>query len=239
VPLPLVRGLPMRPSTIPIAITLTLASLPALAFDEEEFCIAVTDIVHRMNTRKGRWLDRTTRHDGVELDSETKTLEAKRFINADPDQMREGWEARKQREWNSAYFPTSKTMNNINVLNSVFGARRGTDQPLSVNELGSQPARNGPLKTLGYSEHSQPELLKARRSAAQATQPTAHVAYGARASRRQSPPSSLYGKPLRLPVASCRCANGGCANRRDQHTPGASTHSSDNIALAAEHHRVS
>jgi hypothetical protein len=98
-----IRGLSMRPSTIPIAITLTLAPQPALAFDQEEFCIAVTDIVHRMNVRKGRWLDRTTRHDGVELDCEAKTLEAKRFINADPDQMREGWEARKQREWNTAY----------------------------------------------------------------------------------------------------------------------------------------
>jgi hypothetical protein len=52
---------------------------------------------------KGRWLDRSTRHDGVELDCEAKTLEAKCFINADPDEMREGWEARKEREWNARY----------------------------------------------------------------------------------------------------------------------------------------
>ena len=104
-PLPLVRisGVLMRASTIPIAITLTLTPLPALPFDQDEFCVAVTEVAHRMNARKGRWLDRSTRHDGVELDCEAKTLEAKRFMNADPDEMREGWEARKEREWNARY----------------------------------------------------------------------------------------------------------------------------------------
>jgi hypothetical protein len=93
----------MRASTILVAITLTLAPLPALPFDQDEFCVAVTDIAHRMNARKGRWLDRSTRHDSVELDCEANTLEIKRFVNADPDDMRQGWEARKQREWNAAY----------------------------------------------------------------------------------------------------------------------------------------
>jgi hypothetical protein len=105
VPLPLVRisGILMRASTIPIAISIALVPLPAFSFDQEEFCIAVTDIARRMNARKGRWLDRSTRHDGVELDCESKTLEAKRFVDADPDEMREGWEASKQREWNTRY----------------------------------------------------------------------------------------------------------------------------------------
>jgi hypothetical protein len=93
----------MRASTIPIAITLALAPLPALPFDQDEFCIAVTDIAHRMNARKGRWLDRATRLDGVELDCEAKTFEANRFVNADPDDMRQGWEERKEREWNDRY----------------------------------------------------------------------------------------------------------------------------------------
>jgi hypothetical protein len=105
VPLPLVRisGVQMHASTIPIAITLTLAPLPALPFDQEQFCTAVTDIAHRMNARKGRWLDRSTRHDGVVLDCEAKTLEVKRFLNADPAEMRHGWEARKQRQWKARY----------------------------------------------------------------------------------------------------------------------------------------
>jgi hypothetical protein len=30
-------------------------------------------------------------------------LEAKRFLNTDPDAMRESWEARKQRQWNATY----------------------------------------------------------------------------------------------------------------------------------------
>jgi hypothetical protein len=107
-PLTLVRisGVLMRASTIPIAITLTLTPLPALPFDQDEFCVAVTEVASRMNARKGRWLDRSTRHDGVELDCEAKTLEAKRFMNADPDEMREGWQARKEREWNVRYCNT-------------------------------------------------------------------------------------------------------------------------------------
>jgi hypothetical protein len=31
------------------------------------------------------------------------TLETKRFLNADREDMRQGWDARKQREWNAAY----------------------------------------------------------------------------------------------------------------------------------------
>ena len=105
VPLPLVRigGFSMRATTIPIALTLALAPLPALPFDQHEFCAAVTYVARRMNARKGRWLDRSTRHDGVELDCDAKTLEANRFIDADPDDMREGWQARKEREWNARY----------------------------------------------------------------------------------------------------------------------------------------
>jgi len=77
--------------------------LPAVAFDQDEFCTTVTDIARRMNARVGRWLDRSTRHDGIEVDCGLKTLETKRFLKADPDEMREGWEARKQRAWNAAY----------------------------------------------------------------------------------------------------------------------------------------
>ena len=104
-PLPLVRarGVFMRANTIPIAITLTLMPAPALPFDPDEFCVAVTDVARRMNAHRGKWLDRSTRRDGVEVDCEAKTLEAKRFLNTDPDAMREGWESRKQREWNAAY----------------------------------------------------------------------------------------------------------------------------------------
>jgi hypothetical protein len=93
----------MRACTIPVAITLALAPAPALPFDHGEFCAAVTDVARRMNARSGRWLDRSTRYDGVELDCDAKILEAKRFVNADPDEMREGWESGKQREWNAHY----------------------------------------------------------------------------------------------------------------------------------------
>jgi hypothetical protein len=105
VPLPLVRisGHYMRASTIAIAVTLTLMPLPVLAFDHDQFCIAITDIARRMNARAGRWLDRSTRHDGAEVDCGLKTLEVKRFVNVDSDDMREGWQAQKEREWNATY----------------------------------------------------------------------------------------------------------------------------------------
>jgi len=93
----------MRAGTLSIAVALVLIPLPVVAFDEDEFCTAVTDIARRMNARVGRWLDRSTRHDGVEVDCGLKTLETKRFLKANPDDMREGWEARKQRSWNAAY----------------------------------------------------------------------------------------------------------------------------------------
>jgi hypothetical protein len=90
----------MRASTIPIVILVTFLPPPALSFNEDEFCFAVTDIAHRMNARKGKWLDRSTRYDGVVVDCAAKTLEVKRFLNADPDSMREGWKTRKERAWN-------------------------------------------------------------------------------------------------------------------------------------------
>ena len=31
-----------------------------------------------------------------------QALEVKRFLNPDPDEMRQGWEASEQREWNAA-----------------------------------------------------------------------------------------------------------------------------------------
>ena len=60
----------MRAVTIPIVITLAVIAQPARAFDQDEFCLAVTQIAHRMNARRGKWLDRNTRHDGVVVDCE-------------------------------------------------------------------------------------------------------------------------------------------------------------------------
>ena len=79
----------MRASTLPIAITLALVSQPALPFDQDEFCDSVMEVAQRMNARRGRWLDRSTRQDGVAVDCESKTLEANRFVNANPGDMRE------------------------------------------------------------------------------------------------------------------------------------------------------
>jgi len=89
----------VRASAIPIVMLVTLMPAPALSFNQDEFCLAVTDIASRMNARKGKWLDRSTRYDGLAVDCEAKTLEVRRFLNADPDSMRPGWKTRKQRAW--------------------------------------------------------------------------------------------------------------------------------------------
>jgi len=44
----------MRAHTLSLALTLTVAPLPAAAFDEDEFCTTVTDIARRVNARAGR-----------------------------------------------------------------------------------------------------------------------------------------------------------------------------------------
>ena len=64
---------------------------------------SLTDIASRMNARKGRWLDRSTRYDGVKLNCELQALEVMRFVNAEVEEMRQGWEIRRQREWNAHY----------------------------------------------------------------------------------------------------------------------------------------
>jgi hypothetical protein len=93
----------MRPGRLSIAVTLVLMPLTALGFDQDEFCTTVTEIAQRANARAGRWLDRSTRHDGVEVDCGLMMLETKRFLSADRADMREGWEVRRQREWNATY----------------------------------------------------------------------------------------------------------------------------------------
>ena len=90
----------MRASAIPIVMLVAFIPAPVLSFNQDEFCFAVTDIASRMNARKGKWLDRSTRYDGVTVDCEAKTLEVKRFLNADPDSMRSSWKTRKKRAWN-------------------------------------------------------------------------------------------------------------------------------------------
>jgi hypothetical protein len=89
----------MRASAIPIVILVTFVPGQALSFNDDEFCFAVTDIARRMNARKGKWLDRSTRYDGVAVDCGAKTLEVKRFLNAEPDSMRAGWKTRKAHAW--------------------------------------------------------------------------------------------------------------------------------------------
>jgi hypothetical protein len=103
---------------------------PAQSFNQDEFCVAVTDIARRMNDRKGKWLDRSTRYDGIVVDCAAKTLTVTRFLNTDPQSMRPGWKERKARAWSQAYCSDERWRSAIgagwSIISSV--AFRSKDQ---------------------------------------------------------------------------------------------------------------
>ncbi len=78
------------------------ASGPALSFSHDEFCRAMREIARVRNADAGRWLDRNTRDDGVELLCEIRTVNFKRFLTR-LSTLQPGWERRKQDEWNSTH----------------------------------------------------------------------------------------------------------------------------------------
>ncbi|KAB2918996.1 MAG: hypothetical protein F9K29_07175 [Hyphomicrobiaceae bacterium] len=60
------------------------------------------EIARVRNADAGRWLDRNTRDDGVELLCEIRTVNFKRFLTRSST-LQPGWESRKQEEWNRAH----------------------------------------------------------------------------------------------------------------------------------------
>jgi hypothetical protein len=100
---PPIRAVPRRHTIALFVLMAVIPPTPAQSFNQDEFCVAVTDIARRMNDRKGEWLDRSTRYDGMVVDCAAKNLEVTRFLNTDPQSMRQGWKERKARAWNHAY----------------------------------------------------------------------------------------------------------------------------------------
>jgi hypothetical protein len=82
------------------AAALFATDAPLAAADAEQFCKAMTEIARSGNVDAGRWLDRHTRDDGVEVLCGMRTVNFKRFTNVTPDPAGV-WRQQKAVEWNS------------------------------------------------------------------------------------------------------------------------------------------
>jgi hypothetical protein len=73
------------------------------AFDNTQFCQAVTQLVQAAAGDVGTWVDRSTRNDGVEIICNRKLVHFKRFIRAPAPTTSGDWKEAKTEEWRSAY----------------------------------------------------------------------------------------------------------------------------------------
>jgi hypothetical protein len=71
------------------------------AVDHDQFCKAMVEIARVGNLDAGRWLDRNTRDDGIEVFCDMRTVNFRRFIKVGPDGSSADWRQRKGQEWNS------------------------------------------------------------------------------------------------------------------------------------------
>ena len=58
------------------------------ALDNEQFCSAMSEIARLGNANAGKWIDRNTRDDGIEVVCRIRTVNYKRFIRSNPASAR-------------------------------------------------------------------------------------------------------------------------------------------------------
>lgn len=77
---------------------------PAVAaFDNSQFCQAVTQFVRAASVDVGTWIDRTTRNDGVEIFCNRKLVHFKRYSSTPASALQTQWRDDKTEEWRSTY----------------------------------------------------------------------------------------------------------------------------------------
>jgi hypothetical protein len=95
----------MRPSLLSAArataagIALTVACAGAAVAQPDDICTAATLHAKVSNAEVGVWLDRQTRHDGIEVVCRIRTVQFTRFLNVRAPEK--DWWDRKAREWSS------------------------------------------------------------------------------------------------------------------------------------------
>jgi hypothetical protein len=89
---------------LPIAAIAVVACLgcagAAWAADAEQICQAAKLHANAANADVGVWLDRQTRHDGVDVVCNIRTVQFRRFFNVRTPAK--DWHAQKSAEWSSA-----------------------------------------------------------------------------------------------------------------------------------------
>jgi hypothetical protein len=93
----------LSPAALVAATVLSVNVQPSQAFDDAQFCVAAKEFVRSVTGDVGTWTDRFTRNDGVEVGCDQKTVHFKRFYKAPASALRDGWQDRQARAWESAY----------------------------------------------------------------------------------------------------------------------------------------
>lgn len=76
---------------------------PSHAFEDQQFCLAVREIIRSSSFDVGTWADRFTRNDGVEIICDRKLVHFKRYYGAPASAITDAWRDRKAEEWESGY----------------------------------------------------------------------------------------------------------------------------------------
>ena len=97
------RALPAQLALLMAATGFVLAPRPVLAFDDEQFCVAAKQVLRASAGDVGTWTDRLTRHDGIDIGCDLKTVHFKRYYKAPASALRGAqWRERQAEVWESA-----------------------------------------------------------------------------------------------------------------------------------------
>lgn len=91
-----------------LVVALTAHQSNAQTYGDAEFCSAMKELSETFNKDAPTWVDSTTRHDGMAVLCNAKIAEYKKFIKVTPAEFRDGWQQRKQAQWNSIYCDKEK-----------------------------------------------------------------------------------------------------------------------------------
>lgn len=88
-----------------------LASVAAA--EDDATCQAWQKSAAKVNAEVPVWTDFMTRSDGVAVLCSLKTIAFKHFLNASPADLRDGWQRRKQAQWNAIYCADARIRQSI------------------------------------------------------------------------------------------------------------------------------
>ena len=82
---------------------LLIATPPALALDDKEFCVSAQQLAIAAEKDVGVWIDRVTRNAGMAVSCDRKTVEFTRFTYASSASMNDAWRQSKAADWNAVH----------------------------------------------------------------------------------------------------------------------------------------